>query len=82
MNMKRGTYNMKSYIVINSSIYSKYKEDILPLNARLFCDENFYNLDSYNVPLDLKCIIISEVSEWKTLELFKIDNSKWMFTVC
>ena len=37
---------------------------------------------NYNVPLDLKCIIISEVSEWKTLELFKIDNSKWMFTVC
>ena len=45
---------MKSYIVINSSIYRKYKEDILPLNARLFCDEHFYNLDNYNVPLDLK----------------------------
>ena len=47
---------MKSYIVINSSIYRKYKEDILPLNARLFCDEHFYNLDNYNVPLDLKGI--------------------------
>ena len=68
---------MKSYIVINSSIYSKYKEDILPLNARLFCDENFYNLDSYNVPLDLKgienyLIFIDEIEVYTTSTFINI----------
>lgn len=47
---------MESHIVINSRIYEKYKEDILPLSARLFCDDYFYNLSSYEVPLDLKGI--------------------------
>lgn len=70
---------MKSYIVINSSIYSKYKEDILPLNARLFCDENFYNLDSYNVPLDLKgienyLIFIDEIEVYTTSTFIDFVN--------
>ena len=70
---------MKSYIVINSSIYSKYKEDILPLNARLFCDENFYNLDSYNVPLDLKgienyIIFIDEIEVYTTSTFIDFVN--------
>lgn len=45
---------MKSYIVINKKIYERYKEDILPLSARLFCEPYFYNISSYEVPLDLK----------------------------
>ena len=70
---------MKSYNVINSSIYSKYKEDILPLNARLFCDENFYNLDSYNVPLDLKgienyLIFIDEIEVYTTSTFIDFVN--------
>lgn len=70
---------MKSYIVINSSIYSKYKEDILPLNARLFCDENFYNLDSYNIPLDLKgienyLIFIDEIEVYTTSTFIDFVN--------
>lgn len=70
---------MKSYIVINSSIYSKYKEDILPLNARLFCDENFYSLDSYNVPLDLKgienyLIFIDEIEVYTTSTFIDFVN--------
>ena len=70
---------MKSYIVINSSIYSKYKEDILPLNARLFCDENFYNLDSYNVSLDLKgienyLIFIDEIEVYTTSTFIDFVN--------
>ena len=47
---------MKSYIIVDKEIYHKYKEEILPLNARLFTDEYFYNLEGYNVPLDLKGI--------------------------
>ena len=47
---------MKNYIIINSSIYNKYKEDILPLNARLFCDPYFYDIENYKTPLDLKGI--------------------------
>lgn len=70
---------MKSYIVINSSVYSKYKEDILPLNARLFCDENFYNLESYNVPLDLKgienyLIFIDEIEVYTTSTFIDFVN--------
>ena len=45
---------MKSYIVINKKIYERYKEDILPLSARLFCEPYFYNISNYEVPLDLK----------------------------
>ena len=45
---------MKSYIVINKKIYEKYKDDILPLSARLFCEPYFYDINNYEVPLDLK----------------------------
>ena len=45
---------MKSNIVINKKIYEKYKDDILPLSARLFCEPYFYDIANYNVPLDLK----------------------------
>ena len=47
---------MKSYIIVNKDIYLKYKDEILPLNARLFSEPYFYDLKSYNVPLDLKGI--------------------------
>ena len=45
---------MKNYIVINSNIYQHYKDEILPLNARLFTEPYFYNLASYQTPFDLK----------------------------
>lgn len=45
---------MKSYIVINKKIYEKYKDAILPLSARLFCEPYFYDISNYEVPLDLK----------------------------
>lgn len=44
---------MKSYIVVNRQIYLKYKDEILPLNARLFSEPFFYNLKDYSIPLDL-----------------------------
>ena len=48
---------MESHIIINEKIYQSYKEDILPLNARLFTTQYFYNLKEYEVPLDLKGIL-------------------------
>ena len=32
-------------VIINKRIYENYKEDILPLSARLFCDPYFYELN-------------------------------------
>lgn len=43
-------------IVINKRIYKQYKDDILPLSARLFCDPYFYEINNYNIPFDLKGI--------------------------
>ena len=47
---------MKSYIVVNKDIYLKYKDEILPLNPRLFKEPYFYFLNEYEVPFDLKGI--------------------------
>ena len=47
---------MKSYIVVNKDIYLKYKDEILPLNPRLFDTPYFYNLSEYKTPLDLSGI--------------------------
>lgn len=44
---------MKSYIIINKSIYEKYKDEVLSLNARLFCEPYFYQLENYQPPFDL-----------------------------
>ena len=47
---------MELNIIINKRIYENYKEDILPLSARLFCDPYFYELKTYSHPFDLKGI--------------------------
>lgn len=47
---------MELNIIINKRIYETYKDEILPLSARLFCQPNFYNLDKYEHPFDLKGI--------------------------
>ena len=47
---------MKSYIVINKDIYLRYKEDILPLNPRIFDKPYFYELNDYET---LKCCMCS-----------------------
>ena len=47
---------MENFIVINKKIYEKYKDEILPLNARLFTEPYFYNLNEYKIPLDLKSL--------------------------
>lgn len=47
---------MKSYIVVNQDIYLKYKDEILPLNPRLFKEPYFYSLSEYEIPFDLKGI--------------------------
>lgn len=43
-------------IVINSKVYLTYKDEILPLSARLFCDSYFYDIKNYKDPIDLKGI--------------------------
>ena len=45
---------MKSYIVVNKEIYLRHKDEILPLNPRLFKEPYFYCLNKYEVPFDLK----------------------------
>lgn len=47
---------MKSYIIVNKDIYLKHKDEILPLNPRLFSEPYFYSLNTYDVPFDLKGI--------------------------
>ena len=47
---------MKTHIVINKRIYENYKDEILPLSARLFCDEYFYDLKNYKQPVELNGI--------------------------
>ena len=44
---------MNTHIVINKRIYENYKDEILPLSARLFCDEYFYDLANYKEPIEL-----------------------------
>lgn len=44
---------MKSYIIVNKKIYEKYKDEILPLSARLFCEPYFYNIKDFTYPIDL-----------------------------
>ncbi len=44
---------MKNYIIINKKIYEKYKDEVLSFNARLFCDPYYYQLESYQDPIDL-----------------------------
>lgn len=48
---------MKCFIIVNENIYKKYKEDILPLNARLFTNPYFYDLANYKTPSSLTGII-------------------------
>ena len=45
---------MKNYIILNENIYRQYKDEVLSLNPRLFTDNYFYNLDTYETPFDLK----------------------------
>lgn len=40
-------------IIINNKIYQTYKDDIILLNPRLFCESYFYSLKSYTIPNDL-----------------------------
>ena len=47
---------MKSHIIVNESIIKDYKDDILNLNVRLFTNDYYYDLDNYEIPLDLKGI--------------------------
>ena len=44
---------MNTHIIINKKIYENYKDEILPLSARLFCDEYFYELENYAQPIEL-----------------------------
>ena len=76
---------MKSYIVINKKIYERYKEDILPLSARLFCEPYFYNISNYEVPLDLKglenFLLFTEEIEIYTTSTF-IDFVNILLLIC
>lgn len=47
---------MKSHIIVNELIVKDYKDDILNLNVRLFTNKYYYELDNYEIPLDLKGI--------------------------
>lgn len=47
---------MKSHIIVNELIIKDYKDDILNLNVRLFTNKYYYDLDNYEIPLDLKGI--------------------------
>ena len=47
---------MKSHIIVNESIIKDYKDDTLNLNVRLFTNDYYYDLDNYEIPLDLKGI--------------------------
>ena len=47
---------MKSHIIVNELIVKDYKDDILNLNVRLFTNKYYYDLDNYEIPLDLKGI--------------------------
>lgn len=40
-------------IIINTKIYQTYKDDIILLNPRLFCNPNFYTIKTYTIPNDL-----------------------------
>jgi hypothetical protein len=47
---------MKSHIIVNELIVKDYKDDILNLNVRLFTNKFYYDLENYQIPLDLKGI--------------------------
>ena len=47
---------MRTYVIVNKDIYLKHKDEILPLNPRLFSEPYFYTLNKYEVPFDLKGI--------------------------
>lgn len=47
---------MITNIIVNKQIYKNYKDDFISLNPRLFTESYFYNLENYEVPLDLKGI--------------------------
>lgn len=47
---------MNIHIIINKNIYSKFKDNIIILNPRLFCEPNFYSLENYQTPFDLQGI--------------------------
>ena len=65
---------MNTHIIINKNVYIKFKDDIITLNPRLFCDEHFYNLNDYKIPLDLSGIqnylTYTDVIELHTLSTF------------
>lgn len=48
---------MEYHIIVNSNVYNKYKEEIIKLNVRLFCDDNYSNIKNYLPPIDLTGII-------------------------
>ena len=50
---------MKSHIIVNELIVKDYKDDILNLNVRLFTNDYYYDLDNYEIPLDLKGIEVT-----------------------
>ena len=43
-------------IVINKDIYLTYKDEILKLNARIFSEPYFYDIENYKNPFDLEGI--------------------------
>lgn len=47
---------MNYNIIVNKKIYECYKDDFITLNARMFTNEYFYNIDSYKDDLALKGI--------------------------
>ncbi len=48
---------MEYHIIVNSNVYKKYKDEIIKLNVRLFCDDNYTNIKNYIPPIDLTGII-------------------------
>ncbi len=47
---------MNYNIIVNKRIYECYKDDFITLNARMFTNEYFYDIDSYKNDLALKGI--------------------------
>lgn len=47
---------MITSIIVNKDIYKNYKDSFISLNARLFTEQYFYELNTYEIPLDLKGI--------------------------
>ena len=65
---------MNTHIIIDKNVYIKFKDDIITLNPRLFCDEHFYKLNDYKTPLDLSGIqnylTYTDIIELHTLSTF------------